>query len=336
MSILSGFEEVRRLADPASGLDGFLVVHSTRRGPAFGGVRIARYASDDEAREDALALARAMSRKAALADLPAGGGKIVLRDSEALDRPAAILRLGELLESMGGRFIAGPDLGFREEDSRALARATRFAHPMDEGDPDALADATARGVIAAARAALELAGCGRLRGARVAIQGLGKVGIRLACRLAAEGAEIAFSDVAPREPPVPARRVDPGALHREPCDLFAPCARGGLLTAERACEMRALAVVGCANNILASPEAGQVLHERGVFFVPDGISSAGALILGVCRYLGRDPEIDGRIEAIRDAARAVLEESRRTGRRPEEVALALAEERLGEEKNTPP
>src|SRR5688572_32494559 len=80
-------ESVHVVRDPDSGLDGVIVLHSTRRGPAAGGCRLWRYADHAEATRDAMRLAEGMAYKNAMADLPLGGGKAVLNlPREPFDR----------------------------------------------------------------------------------------------------------------------------------------------------------------------------------------------------------------------------------------------------------
>ncbi|MCH7670027.1 MAG: hypothetical protein IIB04_02840 [Acidobacteria bacterium] len=86
----SGYESVDRVQDSRSGLDGFIAVHSTVRGPALGGLRFRRYRDLDEALADALRLSEAMTYKAA-AGLPFGGGKAVVIGDPQSDNAAGLL-----------------------------------------------------------------------------------------------------------------------------------------------------------------------------------------------------------------------------------------------------
>ena len=80
-------ESVHVVRDAASGLDGVIVLHSTRRGPAAGGCRLWRYADSAGMARDAARLAEGMAYKNALAGLPLGGGKAVLNlPAEPFDR----------------------------------------------------------------------------------------------------------------------------------------------------------------------------------------------------------------------------------------------------------
>ena len=154
---------------PVAGLRGFLVLHSTHLGPAFGGIRLARYDSDESCRADAKRLAEAMTCKCAYHEIPGGGGKAAVRADLIIDRRLAMRTIGEAIESLGGDFFTGPDTGMTADDIALLAATTRYVSTED------VTDATARGVLAAIRAACDHAGV-RLEGSTVAVQGLGAVG----------------------------------------------------------------------------------------------------------------------------------------------------------------
>src|SRR5437867_1413610 len=154
---LTGPEEILEIVDPAAGLTAFLVIDSTRLGPAFGGIRIRAYGQDREALLEALDLASAMTIKSALAGLSCGGGKIVVIDRPGLRRARALARMAKALNSLRGRFFAGPDSGLTPADLARLRRLSRFVSRDWRGRGRTLADATARGVLAAMRAALVFA-----------------------------------------------------------------------------------------------------------------------------------------------------------------------------------
>ena len=159
-----GFEMVIAIHDRRSKLRGFLAIHDSTPGLALGGIRRWAYRSEDEALRDCLRLAEGMSYKCALAGLPAGGAKLVLLDAPDLDLERAYEHVGELLQSLGGRFCTGPDVGTGERELGWVGRCTEFVTlPGPEG-PGALAAATAVGVFAAIGVALqELDGCKELR-----------------------------------------------------------------------------------------------------------------------------------------------------------------------------
>ncbi len=283
------FEQVIALNDRACGLSGF-IIHDTTRGPAAGGIRIYPYDSEEDALTDGFRLARAMTFKAAAADLPVGGGKIVLRESSSLVREEALRAVGRALENLGGRFLAGRDVGVPVAQGAWVRSETRFMVDESEAGVGDLNRATAVGVEAGARAALAFAtGREGWAGARVALQGAGGVGSWLARLLSEHGAELIVCDANPRaleelKALVPFREVAPDRILDVDCDLFAPCAIGGVLDADGAKRLKARAVAGSANNVLSSKEAGELLFSRGVAYAPDYLVNAGALIQGI-RFL---------------------------------------------------
>lgn len=330
-----GFEEVVALHDRASGLRGFLGVHDTVRGPAFGGIRRWHYRDEREALLDVLRLARAMTRKAALLDLPAGGGKVVLIERDGVDWPAAYRHLGRHLERMGGRFQAGPDVATGPDELREVAAVTRHVTDPGEAGPGQLAEATAAGVFRGMAATLRALDGDEDFGARtVVVQGLGAVGMGVARRLAERGARVLGADLAVERVEAAARElgvvpVDAGGALATRCDVFAPCALGGLLHDLTVQRLRCRAVVGAANNVLARPLVGDRLHERGILYAPDFVVNAGALVRGVLFHVdGRREPVDAigaRIEAVLESvlSRAVAE-----GAPPARVAAALADDRI--------
>jgi leucine dehydrogenase len=190
-------ERVVRVRDRDAGVTAILAVHDTRLGPAHGGIRRWRYDSVEAAHDDAVRLARAMTWKCALADLPAGGGKAVIVDHDGLDRQAAYRLVGRAVEQLGGRFFTGPDVGTTDDDLLVVARETKNVVDVGEHGPGDLAAATAHGVFAAMTALAERLSL-PMAGLRVAVQGVGAVGMQLCSRLSAAGARLTVSDVSPQ------------------------------------------------------------------------------------------------------------------------------------------
>ncbi|MGE3172469.1 MAG: Glu/Leu/Phe/Val dehydrogenase dimerization domain-containing protein [Planctomycetota bacterium] len=326
---LADCEQVLFARDPRSGARAIVAVHDTALGPAFGGIRRRRYPSLDAALQDALALARAMTWKCAMAGLPAGGGKIVLLDGDGVDRRAAYELVGEQVEMLQGRMYTGPDVGTTVADLQVVGTRTRHCAQQGHGD---LGGSTARGVFAALRATADHAGVA-LDGARVLVQGVGAVGRRLCALLHAAGARLLVSDpdaaaVAAVVDEFGAEAIDPAAATATPCDLFAPCALGAVLDLAAAERLPARAVCGGANNVLADAAAGRALHRRGVPVAPDFVANAGGLIHGVLHELRGESITDAHLDAIGATTASLLQQSRRDDVPPGELALRAAQERV--------
>lgn len=339
-----GFEELLALCEPRSGLRAFLGIHDSRRGPAFGGTRRRVYRDEAEALRDCLRLARAMSRKCALAGLEAGGGKVVMLDGPDVDVPAAYARLGERIEGLGGRFYTGPDVGTGAEELAAIAEHTGYVtHPGERG-PGRLPDATAAGVVAGIGAALaHLDGREDWERRVIVVQGLGEVGSRVARALAERGARVLATEVdGARAGAVVADlrasglRIDLLEAADEParaleieCDVFSPCALGGILHDLTVPRLRCRIVAGAANNVLARDEHGRRLFERGILYVPDFVLSSGALIRGATFHRSgvRLPleDIGARVGA---ATAEVLALAAAEGLPPDELAVREADRRI--------
>jgi glutamate dehydrogenase/leucine dehydrogenase len=334
----AGYERLVVVQRPRVGLRAIIAVSSTRRGPAFGGIRRLCYASEAQALEDALALAEAMSHKCALAGLPAGGAKtVVLRpamDAEPQpDWDAAYEALGAEIAALRGAYVCGPDLGTGDVELAAVRRSCGFVNPP--GNDAGLS--TAAGVHAGLRAVWRVLERPASEPRTVAIQGLGAVGRALATMLRSEGVELVGADIDAAACRAAAalgvRIVEPAAVLAQACDVLVPCAGGRVLDAAAIAGLRCRAVCGSANNQLATPEDALRLHARGIVHAPDVVVSAGAVIEGVLTVqAGGDASVRARVReaiaAIEGTLGAVLDEAARRGRPPTEVARARAEQGL--------
>lgn len=319
---------VEHWVEPGLGLEALLVLDDVTLGPAAGGVRTRRYHSVEHAFADAVALARAMTLKCALAGLAAGGGKCVVLDSSGLDRPRAFAYLGERIEALGGEFRTAGDLGTTAADLAAMASRCRYVHTDERG----LAASVGRGLLRCVEACAAQRGVA-VAGLHVAVQGAGAIGAAVAAALTAAGVRVTIADLddARARAVAAATGADvttAGQLLTLRCDVLAPCAIGGVIDLRVARALRAWAVCGAANNLLGSSDAEDVLVGRGILHVPDVVSSAGAVIDGVGEtvmgLVDRTPMIDG----LGATAARILAEAAATGERATEVAARLARVRL--------
>ena len=333
-------EEIVRLEDPASGLDGVIVIHSTALGPGAGGCRLWDYPDFDSAVEDAFRLAEGMSYKNAMAGLPFGGAKAVLRrPSGDFDRAALFRAFGRAVADLGGRYVTAEDVGTRVADMQEVARATRHVAGLEMG-PDGLggdpSPRTARGVFDAIRAAASFVLETDLGGLRVAVQGTGNVGAEV-CRLLADaGAILTIADVTPDrrdrlEKILGARVVDADAIVAADVDVFVPCALGGVLDERSVPTLKAKLVCGAANNQLSSPAVADMLFDRGIAYVPDYVVNSGGIISVAAEYLGECPSlVDLRVAQIGPRVATILDEARRQRLSPAVVADRMAERRIAQ------
>ncbi|MBL4770699.1 MAG: Glu/Leu/Phe/Val dehydrogenase [Planctomycetes bacterium] len=330
-----GFEEVIALHDRESGMRGWIAIHDTSAGPAFGGIRRFTYRSESEAVMDCLRLARAMTDKCQLARLPAGGGKVVLLDEPDVDWDKGYAALGRKIEAMGGRFYTGPDVGTGVNELASLVAETRFATDPGPDGPGELEAATAEGVFRGMEAALiQLDGKLDWSSQKIVVQGLGAVGSLLAKRLVEQGAQVVGSDVDTDRlkqvvQELGIEGLDSTEVLHHPCDVLAPCAMGGLihdLTLER---LKTRVVAGAANNVLARTLHGDRLHDLGILYVPDFVINSGALIRGTIFHLeGRREPVATIGDRVGTMVGEVLKEATRLEAAPTRVARRLARKRL--------
>jgi Glutamate dehydrogenase/leucine dehydrogenase len=327
-----------------SGLTMILAVHSTKLGPALGGCRLWHYDNWVEALNDALRLAEGMTLKNAAAGLNRGGGKTVIHlpNGTVLDaerRHDAMLDLGDAIESLGGAYMTAEDVGTSAEDMAVVA--TRTAHvcglPPADGGVGEPSDATAAGVYAGLLATLEEAfGSREVAGRHFTVLGLGHVGSLIATRLAAAGAELTVTDVNPAKRELAsvlgAAWVEPDVAHLVEADVFVPAGVGGVLTDEVIDALRVRAVVGPANNQLATRGGAQRLAARGILWAPDFVVNAGGVIF-LAMMNEENPSAEAtraRVEAIGDTVSRIFAKAKARGVTTLEAAEDLAAARLGE------
>jgi leucine dehydrogenase len=329
-----GPAELHVLERPALGFTAVIAIDDLRLGPACGGIRWRAYPRPEDGVRDVLRLARAMTHKNAFAELGFGGGKAVViqEPGTAFDPEKAFPLLGEVIEALGGRYVTACDYGTTAAELALVTSRTR--HVLAEDAPGLLDLATATGVVAALRAIRRrVAGTERLAGARVLVQGVGDVGLELVRLLCAEDADVAFSEVDEERAELcsvelGAARVDARRVFERPMDLFAPCAVGEVLTDDIVRTIPTTGIAGAANNQLATPSAGRVLRERGVWYAPDYAANAGAVIAGYECGAGRGPQALDVVRRIGARVERVFVAAEAHGLQPQDAALALARERL--------
>jgi len=329
-------EEVAIRYDRVSRTWMIVCIHSRRLGPAGGGTRMKVYESPAEALRDGTRLAAGMTAKFAVAGLPFGGGKAVLAVPTlpaGEERRELLHRYGELVCSLGGRYLTGCDMNTTPADLDVIAEVCPhvFGNSADSGEPGPF---TARGVFHGLRASVARADGGpSLQGKTVLVQGVGSVGARLATLLAGEGADLLLTDVdATRAAELAAslggRTVDAGDALATECDVYAPCATGGTLTAASIPALRCRIVAGAANNQLGARDDAERLRERGILYAPDFVINAGGIFHNVGREsLGwGDDEVETALRGIGDTLTEIYErsdaDSISTGRAADELVEA--------------
>jgi valine dehydrogenase (NAD+) len=337
----TGHEQVTFCHDPESGLRAIIAIYSTALGPALGGTRFYPYATEEAALADVLNLSRAMAYKAACAGLDLGGGKAVIIGDPETDKTESLLRAyGRFVQAIGGRYYTACDVGTYVEDMDIIARESQFVtgrSPAHGGAGDS-SILTAYGVFQGMRAAAQVAwGTPTLRGRRVGVAGVGKVGHHLVEHLLEDGASVVIADVS-RDAVDRVRvlhpevdTVAPDELVAQPMDVYAPCALGGALSDEVLTVLQAKIVCGAANNQLEHPGIEKQLDERGVLYAPDYVVNSGGLIQVAHEIEGySEPRARAKAAEIFDTTLRIFSLAADEGVPPAVAADRLAERRMSE------
>ena len=331
------YEQLVFCQDKTSGLKAIIAIHDTTLGPALGGTRMWTYASEEEAIEDALRLARGMTYKNAAAGLNLGGGKTVIIGNPKTDKNDEMFRaFGRYIEGLNGRYITAEDVGTTEADMDLINLETDYvtgtsAGAGSSGNPSPI---TAIGIYQGMKAAAKEAfGNDSLSGRTVAMQGVGNVAYSLCEYLHKEGAKLIVTDI--NETAVQ-RAVDAfGALavgineiYAQEADIFAPCALGAVINDETIPQFKVKVIAGSANNQLKESKHGDIIHEMGIVYAPDYVINSGGVINVADELAGYNRErAIKRVEGIYDTIGKIFEIAKR-----DNIPSYLAADRLAEER----
>ena len=336
-------EQVVFCHDEITGLKAIIAIHNTNRGPALGGCRMWHYASDEEAVNDVLRLSKGMTYKSALANLDLGGGKSVIIGDPRKHKTADLLAaMGRFLERTGNQYIAAEDSGTSVADLQVMAQQTNNVAGITartgidglprNGDPSpATAYGTYIGLKTAVQYQLDRTD---LKGIKVAIQGVGNVGYRLAEQLHQAGAQLFVTDIHPEQVERAVKELGATAVSQNEVlsldvDVIAPCALGAILNDESIPLIKAKVIAGAANNQLASQRHDLMLRERGILYAPDYVLNAGGIIDIFYERIGHEhTKVRAHIETIADTLYEIFRRADTQDRPTGEIANELAEERF--------
>ena len=332
-----GHEQLVVVSDAGSGLKAIIAIHDTTLGPACGGTRIWPYKSEREAMWDALRLSRAMTYKSAAADLPLGGGKgVIIADSHTQKTEVLVRAYGRFVDTLGGRYLTTTDVGSTGRDMEYIKQETDYVVglPVTAGGSGDTSIMTGLGIYRGMKAcAKETWGNDSLQGKVVAMQGFGKVATHTAHHLMKEDAALVVTDVfdgaLDRARDLGLKVVKPDDIYGIDCDIFAPCALGGVINPETIPQLKCKVIAGGANNQLLSESDGEALHRMGIMYGPDYILNSGGII-------NVESEISGIYNAdrAREKTERVYEIMERviSISKSEEIPTAKAADRLAEER----
>lgn len=330
-----GFGELHFKVDPKTGMKAIVAIHNTKLGPALGGCRFIQYADTPTAINDAMRLARGMSYKAALVNLPLGGGKaVIIEPPIAYDREAYLHTFGKFINDLGGRYITALDSGTALSDMDIIAQHTPYVASLSSqnGDPSSY---TATGVLRGIQAAvLFKLGKEHVRGLHIAIQGLGHVGLHLARDLHALGATLTVADISPTQVQIAveelgAKAVSTADISKIPCDVFAPCALGAVINDKSINQFQTTIIAGAANNQLEHAYHGNRLHDKGILYATDYVINSGGLIFAASKYLHTSEQlVNEQINGIGTTLLQIFTRSANENRAVSEITDTIAREKL--------
>ena len=341
-------EMLHFVQDPETGLKAIIAIHSTALGPAAGGCRRWQYASDRHAVTDALRLSRGMTYKNAVAGLKFGGGKaVILASDNAPKSPELFRSFGRFVNSLSGRYITAEDVGCSVDDMRYVREETEFVSGLPQSGNDAGGDPspwTALGCFQGIEAAVRFRlGKDSLDGIRVAVQGVGHVGLNL-CRLLHEaGAQLVVADVNRENLKLAKDELDvtvvpPSEILFADVDVLAPCALGNVLTSQTIPKIKATVVAGAANNQLSDEQDGARLADRDILYAPDYVINAGGIINVAHEYYGgsSEDEVRNEIGRIPERLDQIFNESKSSNRPTNIIADELARRIVAGAGDEPP
>lgn len=282
---VQGYEKVVYITEKNSQLKSIICIHNTTLGPALGGLRIYPYSNFDEALADVLRLSEGMTYKSALAETGLGGGKSVIILDPRYKTNQILKAFGKAINHLSGSYICAEDVNCSVEDIDLIGQHTShvvgLSHNKSSGNPALF---TAWGTFRGIQAVLQsLDNSNSVEGKTIAIQGLGSVGSILADFLFWHGAHLIVTDLDPVRAERIGRKygakiVDPKDIISQKCDVFSPCAMGGVINQNSLSSLNCRAIAGCANNQLASPQDAMQLKKNQILYAPDFVISAGGII----------------------------------------------------------
>lgn len=347
LDIFSEHEQIIFCNDEASGLKAIIAIHDTTAGPALGGCRMRPYQTVDEALEDVLRLSKGMTYKCAAADVDFGGGKAVIIGDPTKDKSPEMFRaFGRFVDSLNGRFYTGTDMGTTMDDFVHALKETNCIVGVPEmyGGSGDSSIPTAQGVIYGLAATNKVRfGNESVSGKSYVIQGLGKVGYKVAEYLLNEGADLYVSELSEKvlqqiqekgkEKGANVKVVHGNDIYRVQADIFVPCAFGGVLNDETIHQFKVKAIVGSANNQLLHERHAKMLKDKGITYAPDYIVNSGGLIQVADELYGSNKErVLSKTKEIYTTMLEVFREAEAKGITTVEAANQMCEKRIAVRK----
>jgi glutamate dehydrogenase/leucine dehydrogenase len=350
-----GPEKVIQVYDPQTGMTGILIIDNTAKGPGKGGIRIAENLTPYEI----FRLARTMTWKCAIADLPFGGAKGgISANPEKIDKLLYIRAFARRIAPfVPGLYIGAPDLGTGEKEMAAFVDEIgnvdgATGKPVELGGVPHELGTTGYGVAVASEIAARKLGL-KISDLRVTIQGFGVVGSATAKFLSQMGAKIiSISDiygmvfneeginveeaieVTKRTGAVknyrPAEEYEREKIFEVETDIFVPAATTDAVNIRNAPLLRTKIIVEGANIAITIKAEEYLIQQKGVLVIPDFVANSGGLIGSYTEFIKKTQKETYEIikEKISMAVNQVLDKVFNNHSTPREVALSIAKEKV--------
>lgn len=354
-----GPEIVHYVYDPGSKMKGILVVDTTAFGIAGGGIRML----PDITSMEIIRLARTMTYKWAMVDMPIGGAKGgIFADPSTPTHEVMVKAYGRAIKQFTKSGVYGPgaDMGTSDSDVGLILKEGGVKDALPSGLSSKKKDGmpledhiTGYGVFVAAEEACKIAGFD-VNGATAAIEGFGKVGGGVARYASKAGAKVVavstihgaihnpegldiekllamrekFGDKVVLEYK-DAKRIPREDIFYDPVDILVPGARPDVINEKNASKVKAK-VISSAANIPITEKAEEILFKAGVISVPDIIANSGGVLLGVADRMGTtiDAAFDQVKTTITRLTRDTLESALKEKVNPKSIAMRKAKEKV--------
>ncbi|MEM5766147.1 MAG: Glu/Leu/Phe/Val dehydrogenase [Candidatus Aenigmatarchaeota archaeon] len=352
-----GPEKIIEVYNPKVGLRGILVIDNTSLGPGKGGIRM----TPDVDVEEVYRLARVMTLKCSLANLPFGGAKsgIIANPKKiSVEKKAELVRaFGKALRGISPKYYIGaPDINTGEQEMRWFVEGNGSlksvtGKPKDLGGLPHELGSTGFGVFHSTLIAAKFCKID-ITQAKVAIDGFGNVGSFAAKFLSQAGAKLVavsdsggaiynpegldFNNLAEVKKQTgsvinyqPGKILPNEEIFKLQVDILIPAAMPDVINSGNVNEIKARLIVEAA-NIPCRPEIEKILNDRGVLIVPDFVANAGGVISSYCEYRGYNTEKMFELveKKIKKNTRTVLRKAKKENILPRDAALDIAKERI--------
>lgn len=352
-----GPDKIIEVYHPKTGMRGVVVIDNTALGPGKGGIRMTPTVSVDEVSK----LARAMTWKCAMADLPFGGAKSgIIADSKKLSsqqKKDIIIAFSEAIKPVCPlHYVAAPDMYMAEEEMRIFVEAngskkSATGKPKDMGGIPHELGSTGFGVYQAALVAANYLDMD-IRKATFAVEGFGNVGMIAAKYLTEEGAKMVgasdsrgclynkngidytkLAEIKEKEGSVisykPGEVLPNKDIIKLNVDILIPAAVPNLIIASDINNIKAKLIVE-GSNIPIAPAVEELLHKKDVLIIPDIVANAGGVISSYVEYIDGTPKqmFEMVRKKIKNNVQLVLKDAESNGHSPRDVAMLIAKKRV--------